>query len=489
MSWSTLSEDVWRRILEYVPLAHRLGSCSIVNRILYRAAAAATCAVAACDVTRQRLPGLCQWMTHHGQHLTSLQFQIDGTLTQLPCPNLRELDLAYMQVQLDASSSQPGVLHSCTRLTKLCFCKCHYIDSRSSLAALTALVGLQHLQLADTLHAADDIWMPSAVLQHLPHLTYLLLDNGNTQVVDGKCLEHISCLTSLQELHIAGARLGYQAVSPSLSPSTTPGLNRLTALQRVNLRGVRLDPLILQDCTQLQGLELKLVCIISGGGAAALHILLGRLQQLQSLQLYDLEYDWPVEAAAYTNLTASSLLQELHLHIDDMPAGVWPHVFRPSQHLPALRELTANRYGWDAAGPPPAAAPGTDDLSCVTACCPGLCSISITVQPDIELADLAKASSLTSLSVSGLSEWGVESLRALSGLVGLQELSVELGGPVAPQDLLCLTTLTVLTSLTIPNPEMVPAFEVPKSFEFSLCQVCTCLCSADVAHSDLATGL
>jgi len=47
MSWSTLSlstlsEDLWKHILQYVPLAHRLGSCSRVNKTLYRAAAAAT---------------------------------------------------------------------------------------------------------------------------------------------------------------------------------------------------------------------------------------------------------------------------------------------------------------------------------------------------------------------------------------------------------------------------------------------------------------
>jgi len=126
MSWSTLSEVFWKHILVHIPLSHRLGSCSKVNKTLYRAAAAATQHIELYhgEAVVQRLPGLCQWMLHHGQHLTSLRLSAFGaqsgrTLKQLPCPHLRELGLGSMQVQLCGSSTQPGVLHSCTRLTKL----------------------------------------------------------------------------------------------------------------------------------------------------------------------------------------------------------------------------------------------------------------------------------------------------------------------------------------------------------------------------------
>jgi len=129
----------------------------------------------------QRLPGLCQWMQQHGQNLSSLQLGVYGgqsgrTLTQLPCPNLRELDLRYMQVQLSASSTQPGVLHSCTRLTQLLLHHCPFANGHSSLSALSSLVGLQHLAIMAVAHGSTDAsLMPPTVLQHLTQLTHLSL--------------------------------------------------------------------------------------------------------------------------------------------------------------------------------------------------------------------------------------------------------------------------------------------------------------------------
>jgi len=398
-------------------------------------------------------------MTLHGQHLTSLQLSAvsavaEVILTQLPCPNLRELDLVFMDVQLAASSTQPGVLHSCTRLTKLEFVECRFINSRNSLAALSALVGLQHLQVEyDMDNEEDDQQLPGTVLEHLTHLTYLFLHDIDARMLIRDSLEHLSCLTNLQELQIFCDGVLHPEVR--LSPSTTPGLSRLTALQQVTLQGVRLDPTILQDCTQLQRLRLQYLAVISAGGVAALHSLLGCLQQLQSLQLASLEYDQPVAAAAaaaaaaYTSLTASSLLQKLHLTVEELPAGVWPHVFPPDRQLPALRELDMRWGGFieDETGPPPAATPGTDDLSSIIRCCPGLCRLDISVQPETQLSALAKASCLTSLSVSGLQAEGFESLGALSGPLSLRELYVHLGGPITPRDLLCLTALKGLTCL------------------------------------------
>jgi len=379
-----------------VPLSHRLLSCSRVNQTLHRAAAAATQQLQIelqeyrREARAQCLLNLCHWMHQYGQHLTSLQLDAaGGTLTELPCPNLRELDVDNMRVQLSGSSTQPGVLHSCTRLTKLQLHCNHLVDEHSSLAALSALVQLQHLFLAAVSGSTDD-GMPSTVLEHLTQLTHLYLDSLG-QLLNVDSLQHTSCLVNLQELYF------HESTVP-LSPSTTPGLSRLTALRQVNLQRVNFDPSILQTCTQLQGLELQSVNIISAGDAAALHSLLGRLQQLQSLKLYELEYEWPVAAAAYSSLTASSHLQRLELDIATLPAGIWPHVFPPDCQLPALRELTLSWFDGDEEdelGPPPAAEPRTDDLSCITRCCPGLHTISIDVHPDTQLAALAKVSGLT----------------------------------------------------------------------------------------------
>jgi len=445
MSWPTLSEDVWKHILVHVPLKQRLGSCNRVNQTLYRAAAAATQQIELYlrEAGVQRLLGVCQWMMNHGQHLTSLQLNVPGgTLTQLPCPNLRELDLGNMQVQLSASSTQPWVLHRCTRLTKLCLMSCQFDNGHSSPAALSSLVRLQNLTIVTVdSKSTSDTFMPSSVLQHLTQLTRLFLMYPYVPVLlSMESLQHTSCLVNLQELHITGS-------SFPLSPSTTPGLSRLTALRKVHLEHVDLEPSILQDCTQLQGLELHHLAIISAGGAAALHCLLGRLQQLQSLQLIELEYDWPVAAAAYTSLTASSNLTTLALTVDNLPPGIWPHVFPSDRQLPALQEF--RWYDEDVPQPPPPAAPGTDDISRLARCCPGLHTISVTVQPDAQLSALVKVSGLTSLWVTKLPAEGFESLRTLSGLVSLRHLSIYPEWPITPQDLLCLTALTGLTALSI----------------------------------------
>jgi len=353
----------------------------------------------------QRLSGLCHWMLQHGQHLTSLRLSGFGaqsgmTLTQLPCPNLRELDLSFIRVQLSASSTQPGVLHSCTRLTKLTSSFCNFADGHSSLAALSALDGLQRLTVSGS---TDESVLPSTVLQHLTQLTHLRLQHAG-RLLNADSLQHASCLANLQELHIHGSTV-------PLRPSTTPGFSRLTALRKVHLDRVNLDPSILQDCTQLQDLELYYPAIISAGGAAALHSLVGRLQQLHSLKLFELEYDWPAAAAAAcSGLTASSHLTKLELNVDNLPPGVWPHVFPPDRQLPALQELTLDRHNLVAAQPPPAAL-ATYDISCLASCCTGsalMCSQVCNCHPwprsQVSPACQCQDCMRKALSLSGLSQ-------------------------------------------------------------------------------------
>lgn len=149
MSWPTLSEDVWKHILSFVSLEDRLGRCSRVSWTLNHAAAAAATQEQLQGPHRpQRLSGMCQWMIQHGQHLTSLQLSGPrGILWQLPCENLLQLDLHRMIVRLQASSTQPGVLHSCKRLTQLRLSCCSFTDGLHSVAALSALVCLEHLDL------------------------------------------------------------------------------------------------------------------------------------------------------------------------------------------------------------------------------------------------------------------------------------------------------------------------------------------------------
>jgi hypothetical protein len=63
------------------------------------------------------------WLFQHGQHLTSLHMFEYLPLRQLPCPNLLALKLDDWDesgVQLGpAADGSPGVIHSCTKLTRL----------------------------------------------------------------------------------------------------------------------------------------------------------------------------------------------------------------------------------------------------------------------------------------------------------------------------------------------------------------------------------
>jgi len=436
---SMLSEDLWKHILRFLPYPERLGTCRRVNWALNRAAAAATQEVMLSGCSRQRFEGLRQWLLHNGQHITCVQLsQGFATLRHLPCPNLRNLELADMTVQLGASSTQPGMLHSCTRLTKLQLDGCHNTDGQNGLVALSALVWLQHLDLYCRNNRATD-QMPSTMFQHLQQLTHLDLRDHIASVLTTHSVEHISCLVNLQELCIES--------KVSLSPSTTPGISRLTALHTLSLQYGELDPVCLQDCTQLQVLELSVVTIISADSAAALHSLVGRLQQLQFLKLYDLQHDGHIAAAAYSSLTASSELQKLVLTVEDLPPGAWQQLF-PHQ-LPELQEVFMQFNYWDPSDSPPTAVPGPDEISWLVTCCPGLRDVEVNVQPDSELAGFANATGLTSLSVSWLPAEAFESLSALSGMVSLQGLSVGLAGPITTPDLLWLTALTTLTMLSL----------------------------------------
>jgi len=68
----------------------------------------------------------------------------------LPCPNLLELHLCKIAVQLGVSSHQPGVMFSCTQLTKLQLHDCSLLGTLQIIGALSAMPGLQQLELVDT---------------------------------------------------------------------------------------------------------------------------------------------------------------------------------------------------------------------------------------------------------------------------------------------------------------------------------------------------
>ena len=259
MMWSGLPEELWKLILVHVPLPERLGTCSRVSQKLCRAAAAATEQLEVqLQRSAQRSQGVVQWLHHNGQHVTSIQLRnFNASLTELPCLQLRKLAVDGGSVQLGPSSSHPGVLHSCSGLTKLRLWGCIVVDGCRSLAALSAVPALQHLHLCVTAATAfkHRLELPGSILQVLTQLTLLELEEIVGVTAD--TLQHISALQQLQVLSLTPpSSVPRRQSSVPLSPSSTPGLTQLTGLHTLKVSRVSLDPAVLQQHTQLRHLEL-----------------------------------------------------------------------------------------------------------------------------------------------------------------------------------------------------------------------------------------
>ena len=240
MSCPRLPEELWKLILVHVDYRERLGNCSRVSRKLNRAATAATEQL---ELQLQRNPqrsaGLLQWMRRNGHHVSKLLLAgIAADFTDLPCKHLRSLVVRDGAVQLGPSSNHPGVLHSCSGLTQLCLGSCTLLDGPNSLSAVSAVPALQFLKLCSTNSNSPvdgKLTLPGSTLQVLTQLTYISFGLRQTQCVDitAESLQHISALQHLQALDLTRP-------SVPLSPSSTPGLKQLTALQ-----GLLLDTAIL----------------------------------------------------------------------------------------------------------------------------------------------------------------------------------------------------------------------------------------------------
>ena len=320
---SCLPDELWKLILVHIPLPERLGRCSRVSQQLSRAAAAATEQLELeLNYNVQRFQGLMQWVEKHGQHIKELDLnRVGGTLTELPCWQLRQLGIFNGSVQLGPSSSHPGVLHSCNGLTKLQLWSCQ-VDGPDNLSALSAVPALQHLELSYISSSTGYVSLPGSVLQVLTQLSALKLELNIK--VTAESLQHSSALQHLQVLSL------YHPLVP-LSPSSTPGLAQLTGLQAIKLSyfDEPLDAALLQHYTRLQQLQLQGGDLTGAAGSATLLAAIGQQPQLEQLELWGVRCEWPRAAGAYTALTASSRLQELDVHVDEWPAGVWQSVFRP----------------------------------------------------------------------------------------------------------------------------------------------------------------
>lgn len=132
-----------------------------------------------------------------------------------------------------------------------------------------------------------------------------------------------------------------------------------------------------------------------------------------------------------------------------LPRGVWPFVFPPLQRLPHLTCLSFYAMV-DARGVAPSSAWDAADVCALVRCCPNLIEIPhIGLQLGSHVSELHKLMALTSLQVlygDGSLEAVRESVKGLATITQLQSLT--LGAEFRVGDLLPLTSLTALTSLT-----------------------------------------
>jgi hypothetical protein len=240
----------------------------------------------------------------------------------------------------------------------------------------------------------------------------------------------------------------------SVDATTLPGIERLTALQDLELLGCEVQPAcLLRVATgmtrlSLESLTLQPEHVQQEGvlGASQLLQLLARLPVLQELVLGDVDGDWPQQLSLYSALTASSSLQVLNINGCDIHHAAWQHVFPAGRKLQHLHTLTTYECCTEEDPSFHCA-----DFPHIIRCCPGLKSLDHGPTTDAQLESLGALTTLTRLELGPVSQRAVG---AVTGLTQLQDLKLHLAAAADDEaelglrDLIPLTTLTRLTKLS-----------------------------------------
>jgi hypothetical protein len=186
------------------------------------------------------------WLEHHSSSLASLtQWSLSRDLwdplandwvppllCHLPCPQLRQIHLEGLEVQLEAAGGLPGVLHDCSSLTALGLWECDLEDACAACAAIAALPELQSLQLQGIFDAAEAFPMPQ--LQCMTKLTQLSICGSYLTEQTFEELGHLSQLSALCNLE----SLELSGLPPDGVPGGLPSqLSKLTYLSVEYTRG------------------------------------------------------------------------------------------------------------------------------------------------------------------------------------------------------------------------------------------------------------
>ena len=366
------------------------------------------------------------------------------TLRELPpSPQMHSLVLVGFDLQLQPSSSFPGVLTAsrAAALTQLQLESCSLLDDDAD-AALAAAVSqlpasLQRLSIKLYPSHGQRVHFGTGELQRLQQLTSLVLEGVVFQGPgDSPALQPLQGLTRLADLQLRVTR-----ERSSITASMLSGMHNLTRLMVSGdlVRGAagfeEVSPAVeagaLAGKTRMLHLDLGGCCL--PGGAAGVAQLLTNLQGMQHLThlnlrssprgasvLLDMQEGDP-PATALAALTASSKLQSLSISHCTLPAGTWQHLFPAGRQLPFLQSLNISRVsqlgGSDATAP---------EASRLVSCCPSL--------QDLNMDEL---------------QCSAEPLTPLQGLSGLHTLHLLVSGPTAAEGLAAVCQLTGLKALSM----------------------------------------
>lgn len=471
MDFSHAPVDVTNAIFRSLANKDRC-TCALVCTSWADAATAATCSIVK-QKTRD-LTSLQLWMERHGDQLEDLQLHgcYGSSLSALPCAHLPNLALHgsgyYGSISTD---SRVWIdIAAATRLTSLSLA---YVQTPAQQAdvvsAVTALPDLQQLVWCYVTCSGEKKLSSSLLLQQLTNLTSLELDGATAAA-----FQHVSSLSKLQQLKVAGA--------PDWAKAGCPGLEGLQALTSLQLRYAVSDiPANVSQLTALQQLD---VSVAKYSSLLQLHVLAGLTQlsvtrvagmnttsaplpltALQHLQLsacagtcmpmpllLNCEELQDLSLSRFTiqgsgPLLACSNLQRLVLdqcrvHADAAPMGQpylssWQRaVFPATLQLPYMTTLQLQD-----AQP----ALRTADIGAMAACCSSLQVLNIPIQDGAALKDLTQLQHLSTLT---LDRGRDEQCGSLAQLTGLRELNLATTRFVTVGGWRQLAALTQLTRLT-----------------------------------------
>lgn len=472
-----LPPAILAKVLQHIELKHRLDACARVSQAWYAAAVASTSKIEVVGCTQRKCTALEPWLRDRSKAVDSITITArfdsrilaaDAWITTPECTwRMPELALPYNQLSgltkltlklvkcpfaaaaasmqlpppgLTTNSSKPPTsLAALTALKELSVTDC--VIHLEGLPALTALERLELSQgwgapqgprtTAPT-SAISTIsgGMAGAALPHLMHLTHLALAGSCCST---EAFLNMHYLENLQELVLGWAELprpvvaGCEAwsVGISLDSKTMPGLNKLTALQKLVIAGAveAIDPVLLQGLpANLQHLQLDDVRLVMTLGQPRLAVITG-FKQLRYLSLNNKRGPLSfLSAEDCMALTASSKLTYLGLTGCQMPNDGCSKMFGAEWQLPFLEKLEA--------APSILADPAA--VALLSICCPKLQRLVIQLPSaasqrlvgPINLSGLQQVSDLTQLMLTGVTIAGSSGFRALGQLTQLEELVV-----------------------------------------------------------------